>query len=274
MPFSIVILTLNEAHNLPGCLNSVRGCEDVVVLDSGSTDQTTAIARQHGARVFVRAFDSFAGQRNHAQRNLPFQHDWVLHLDADERATPELLAECETVSVQTNVDGFFVAPRMMWRGRWIPRCTDFPAYQARLARRSTFTFIDVGHGQREAPELRMGYLSANYHHNLSSGGAAAWLEKHHRYARIEAEARWTQAAVSPWKLLNPDRLQRRRAIKYWSHALPCRGFQRFFYQYLLRGGFLDGAAGLEYCRLLARYEGFIAAENKILAGAAREGRGN
>jgi hypothetical protein len=144
---------------------------------------------------------------------------------------------------------------MLWRGRWIPRCTDFPAYQARLARRPVFTFIDVGHGQREAPQLRMGYLQSNYQHDLSSGGVDAWLEKHRRYARVEAAAQWAQPRV-PWRdLFAKDRLRRRRALKHWSHALPFRATQRFIYQYMLRRGFLDGAAGFEYCRLLARYEG-------------------
>lgn len=270
MPFSVVILTLNEARNLPGCLASLRGCDDVVVLDSGSTDDTVAIAQRLGARVFTRRFDTFGSQRNYAQREIPFRHDWILHLDADEQATPELLAECTAASGRRDVEGFFIAPRMLWRGRWIPRCTDFPAYQARLARRPEFTFIDVGHGQREATHLRMATLTANYTHDLSSGGVEAWLEKHRRYARIEAAAHWAQPHV-PWHdLYAADRLRRRRALKHWSHALPFRATQRFIYQYLLRGGFLDGAAGFEYCRLLARYEGFIACELRRLKAASNQ----
>src|SRR4051812_8470323 len=92
--YSVVILTLNEERDLPACLESVRTCDDIVVLDSGSTDHTAEIARTAGARVFERRFDTFAGQRNHAQREVKFRHAWVFHLDADERLTPELDQEC------------------------------------------------------------------------------------------------------------------------------------------------------------------------------------
>src|SRR3954470_13250605 len=91
---SVLILTLNEERNLPGCLESAASSHDVVVLDSGSTDRTVEIARAAGARVFTRPFDNFAGQRNHAQKNIPFKFPWVFHLDADERLTPELFSEC------------------------------------------------------------------------------------------------------------------------------------------------------------------------------------
>src|SRR5882672_10686274 len=109
--YSVLILTLNEERNLPRCLASVRGCDDIVVLDSGSTDRTAAIAHDAGARVFTRAFDDFAGQRNFAQREIPFRHPWVFHLDADEQFTPELMAECST-HTQSTQDGFLVAPKM------------------------------------------------------------------------------------------------------------------------------------------------------------------
>ena len=92
--FSVLVLTLNEERNLPRCLASVAGCDDLVVLDSGSTDGTVAIARTAGARVAARPFDNFAGQRNYAQREIAFRHPWVFHLDADEQFTPELFTEC------------------------------------------------------------------------------------------------------------------------------------------------------------------------------------
>jgi glycosyltransferase involved in cell wall biosynthesis len=264
--FSVLILTYNEERNLPRCLASVAGCDDIVVLDSGSTDRTAELARAAGARVEVRRFDNFANQRNHAQRNIPFRHRWVFHLDADETMTPALISECRaTAAAGTEVDGFWVAPRMMFRGRWIPHCTDYPAWQARFVRAPEFEFIEVGHGQRESPRMRLGRLQAAYEHDLSAGGEAEWLEKHRRYARAEAKAFLageSRPALSG--LFSGDRLTRRRALKYHSHALPLRPLLRFFYQYVLRGGFLDGAPGLRYCRLLAQYEGFTAAEIRRL----------
>lgn len=264
-PFSVLILALNEEADLPACLESVAGCDDIVLLDSGSRDRTTTIAREAGARVFHRAFDTFAGQRNFAQREIPFRHRWVFHLDADERFTPGLLAECRAAATREDVTGFYVAPRMLWRGRWIPHCTDFPAYQARFARIPDFEFVEVGHGQRERPGTPMGWLKEGYLHDLSSGGTSEWLEKHRRYARAEAKAHLASAGESDWrKLFSTDALRRRRAVKRLSFQLPARPLLRLVYQYVLRRGFLDGAAGWEYCRLLARYEGFIAAEIRSL----------
>ncbi|MEX2044868.1 MAG: glycosyltransferase family 2 protein [Opitutus sp.] len=255
--YSVLILTQNEERNLPRCLESVRTCGDMVVLDSGSTDRTVEIAREAGARVFTHAFENFAAQRNHAQREITFRHEWVFHLDADEQFTPELEAECRAASSRRDVDGFLVAPKMLWEGRWIPHCTDYPAWQARFVRAPAFRFIEVGHGQREDPAMRLDRLRANYLHDLSAGGERAWLEKHRRYARAEALQllNSTSTPILPG-LLASDGLQRRRALKQLSYRMPFRPGLRFVYQYILRGGFLDGGPGLKYCRLLAHYEGF------------------
>ena len=267
--YSVLILTLNEERDLPRCLASIRGCDDIVVLDSGSTDRTAAIAHGAGARVFTHRFDDFAGQRNYAQREIPFHHPWVFHLDADEQLIPELDSECRVAIPRTDVDGFLIAPRMLWEGRWIPHCTDYPAWQARFVRAPQFEFIQAGHGQREAPHMRMACLSANYLHDLSGGGEAEWLDKHRRYARAEAQAHFAfDGGARLADLFAGERLVRRRALKRLSYALPCRPALRFVYQYLLRRGFLDGRAGFHYCRLLARYEGFTTDELRRLCAAA------
>lgn len=263
--FSVVILTLNEERNLPACLASLAGCDDIVVLDSGSTDRTNEIAKAAGARVVVRPFTSFADQRNFAHLHIPFKNDWVFHLDADEQMTVELLRECSNLSAQNSggLDGFMVAPRMIYHGRWIPHCTDFPAYQARFGHGRRFRFIQVGHGQREAPSMRLGKLTGNYLHNISAHSDAELEQKHRHYAHQEATAFFSQHSETKpvlLRLLSPDALTRRRALKAISQRLPARGVLRFLYQYGWRGGFLDGRAGLSYCYLLARYEHWIAAE--------------
>ncbi|MEO0054576.1 MAG: hypothetical protein RLZZ50_523 [Verrucomicrobiota bacterium] len=272
--FSVLILTLNEEHNLPSCLDTLPGVEDIHVLDSGSTDRTAEIARARSARVSVNRFENFAQQRNHAHEHIPFRHPWVFHLDADERMTPALLAELRAVALaETNTrqyDGFWAAPRMLWNGNWVPHCTDYPAWQARFCHAPSFRFVEKGHGQREADGLRLGYLKNNYEHDMSASGVDDWLAKHRRYARREAEA-W-HAAQRPLgdelrALASSDRLVRRRALKSLSYRLPARPLARFFYQYLLRRGFLDGSSGLAYCRLLARYEGFAAEELRRLRRA-------
>jgi glycosyltransferase involved in cell wall biosynthesis len=266
--YSAVVLTLNEELALPGCLESLAGCDDIVVIDSGSTDSTVAIAKRAGARVYTRPFDSFAGQHNFAQAGIKYQHPWVFHIDADERMTPALDEECRGQVRRNDLDGFRVAPKMMFEGRWIRHCTDYPAYQARFVRAPSFQFVQVGHGQREAPNMRVENLRESYLHDLSIYGREAWINKHRKYACAEAMA--LAARDEPLRLRSlfaNDPVERRRAVKRLSFHLPFRPAVRFFYQYGLRLGFLDGRQGFDYCLLLSRYEGFVASELKRMKGA-------
>jgi len=187
------------------------------------------------------------------------KYPWVFHLDADERFTPELFDECQAWGNPEHLDGAYAAPRMLMQGKWLRRSTDYPVYQARFVHRERFRWIDVGHGQREAPEMRMAKLKSDYLHDFFVGGEDAWLKKHEDYARQEAELslRDSTRSSSDWQdLSSRDPLRRRRALKRLSASLPARPILRFIYQYFLRGGFLDGKVGWRYCHLLATYEGF------------------
>jgi glycosyltransferase involved in cell wall biosynthesis len=260
---SVLILTLNEEQNLPACLASVAGCDDIVVLDSGSTDRTVELARAAGARVFTNPFQDFASQRNHAHATVDFRHPWVFHLDADEIMTSELAAECAKLDPAAPYDGYYAAPRMMFHGRWLRHSTDYPAWQARCVRARGFRFIQTGHGQREAPDMRMGFLRGSYLHDISVPSETEWAARHQRYAREEAAqflADDEPLRLTLKKLITGPKLLRRRALKRLSYFLPCRPQFRFLYQFVLRGGFLDGPGAMRYCRLLARYEQLATAE--------------
>ncbi|MBI4525323.1 MAG: glycosyltransferase family 2 protein, partial [Deltaproteobacteria bacterium] len=103
MRLSVIILTYNEEHNLPDCLESLKGLEsELFVVDSGSTDRTREIAEQYGAKVFQHSFENYAAQRNWTQQNLPIRGEWLLHLDADERLTPELVTEIQETLNETS----------------------------------------------------------------------------------------------------------------------------------------------------------------------------
>lgn len=259
---SVVILTLNEADNLPRCLASVDWSDDVLVVDSGSVDRTVEIATSAGARVIHRRFDSFAGQRNFAMTEGGLRYGWTLHLDADEVVPPELNAELKSLATQSvaGFDVWRVAARMMFMGRWLRHAGMYPAYQVRFGRTSALRFIDYGHGQREVqPPAAVGTLRNPLDHYNFSKGINDWLARHLRYARAEA-TELQRALAQPLELsalLSADSTQRRRALKRLSYRVPFRGPLAFLYAYCFRGGFLDGRAGLTYCRMYAMYHAFI-----------------
>src|SRR5947209_3016565 len=184
---SVVILTLNEELNLPLCLKAISWCDDVLILDSFSSDATLRIAAERGVRVAQRAFDNFAAQRNFAVENCELKHEWVFHLDADEVMTAELSAEILRCVASTDKDAYRVSSKLMFRGKFLRHAGLFPWYQVRLGRRDKLRFKQVGHGQREQlPSLVIGTLENSLLHFPFEKGLEDWIEKHKRYAAAEA----------------------------------------------------------------------------------------
>ena len=266
-PVSVLVLTYNEEDNLPRCLASVAWADDVLVVDSFSTDRTAEVAREHGARVLQRAFDTFAGQRNFGTDEGDLRHDWVLHLDADEVVPDALRDELLAIVRTGGKPAYRVASKMMFQGRWLRYAGMYPAYQVRFGRRDRLRFKQVGHGQREdLPADEVGTLDHDLEHYSFSKGLHEWFAKHNRYSSDEAaEALRQQADSVDWAALAaPDRTRRRRALKALAARMPMRPSLRFVYMYVLRRGFLDGRAGLSYCRLLSTYEAMTVAKEREL----------
>lgn len=260
---STVILTFNEEVNLPRCLDSLKWCDDVLVVDSFSTDSTLQIAAEYGAREMQRHFIDFADQRNFALEHGDLKYDWVLHLDADEVLPPELAQEMSERTASTKKDAFRVSSKLIFRGKFLRHAGLFPWYQVRLGRREKLRFIQVGHGQRETLGSEViGTLANSLLHFPFEKGLYDWVEKHNRYSSAEARTNIaTPLDCATWQAaLGTGRDERRRALKRIFSRLPCRPVIRFLYMFLIKGGILDGAEGLLYCRLLAWYEFLISAK--------------
>jgi glycosyltransferase involved in cell wall biosynthesis len=266
--FSVLILTLNEEQNLPDCIASVKWCDDIVVLDSLSTDRTVELAKAAGTRLYQRRFDDFASQRNYALDQIPFKHPWVFHLDADERFTEPLRRECEKAAAEDRCSGFLAPSKLMLMNKWLRWSGMYPVYQMRLMKLGEIRFIQKGHGQREADATRgVGTLREPYLHYNFSKGLDDWREKHGRYSTMEAKTSLSERGhvKTCWRnLWTSDPVARRRALKQLSMRLPCRAMLRFLYMYVLRLGFLDGRPGLVYCRLLANYEAMIVTKTRVM----------
>jgi glycosyltransferase involved in cell wall biosynthesis len=264
MRVSALLLVFNEEANLGRCLEALTWCDDVVAVDSGSTDGSVELLRSFGVRVLHRPFDNFANQRNFGLENGSLRHEWVLHLDADEVVTPEFLSALNALTPADGIDAFRVPSKIMLHEKWLRYAGMFPTYQVRLGHRERLRFKQVGHGQQEdVLRHRIGTFPEPYLHYNFSHGIAAWLRKHIRYA--EDEARSIADSDNGFKsrrfhLLSNDATERRRGLKMLSDYLPLaiRPIARFFYVFIWRRGFLDGRYGALYALMLSVYEGMIA----------------
>lgn len=266
MKVSVLILTHNEEINIRRCLASLGGLDDVLVIDSGSKDDTVKFAREMGARTLTRHFDNFANQRNFGLEEGALRNEWVLHLDADEVLTQEFRVALDALVPAIELDGFRVPSKLILNGKWLRYAGMYPTYQVRLGHRDRLRFKQVGHGQREdvQPE-RIGTFQQAYLHYNFSHGVVEWFAKHIRYAQAEAhqlELDRREIGV-PKGIYSSDATERRRALKMLLNHLPVwfRPPLRFFQVAVMRRGFLDGRVGVQYALMLSAYEAMIGVFN-------------
>ncbi|AFY40753.1 glycosyltransferase family 2 protein [Nostoc sp. PCC 7107] len=259
--FSIYILTYNEELDIAPCIESAMLSDDIIVVDSCSSDRTVEIASRYPIRVVQHAFESHGRQRTWMLESIPPKYEWVYILEADERMTPELFAECTQAMQNPNYIGYYVAERVMFMNRWIRYSTQYPRYQMRLFRHGKVWFTDYGHTEREVCEGATSFLKETYPHYTCGKGLSRWIEKHNRYSTDEAQETLHQLENGKveWRDLffGKTEVERRRALKDLSLRLPARPFLRFLYMYFLLGGCLDGRAGMAWCTLQAFYEYLI-----------------
>ena len=248
---SVIILTYNEEANLPACLESLKDLDcEIFVVDSGSIDRTVEIATAAGAHVVEHPFENYAAQQNWAQQNLPISGEWVLHLDADEHLTSELVREMNQVLQEPlhEIDGFLLRRRTIFMGRWIKHGGHYPSYHLRLFRKGRGLCEDRLYDQHFLVNGRVRRLKHDYFDVLMSD-LSTWTLRHIRWAELEARELMTNPngghRVHPTLFGNP--IERRRWLRESLYArLPlfARAFFYWFYRYFIRLGFLDGKEGL------------------------------
>jgi glycosyltransferase involved in cell wall biosynthesis len=263
----VIVPVLEEELNLADALASVSWADEIVVVDSGSTDATVEIARAAGARVVRFAYPGYGPKKkNWALETLELRNAWVLFLDADERVTDELAAEVEHAIEDGSVDGFYVDREFVFMGRSI-RCFR-PNWNLRLVRRGRGHYEDLGlfdlpgTGDNEIHEHlvvdgAVGFLHSPLRHD-DYRGLTEWIDRHNRYATWEAHLyrkfRHEPVGVGTAGFLRLDPVARKRVLRRIWTRLPGRPLIRFFVWYVLRRGFLDGRPGFVFCVLMSWYE--------------------
>ena len=226
-PLSVSLITLNEADNLKRCLDSVRGlASEIVIVDSGSTDGTRAVAESFSARWMDQKWQGFREQKNVALDQCT--HDWVLCLDADEALSPELQASIRTFldgAATGEFSGAYFARRTWFLGRWIRHGDWFPDHCLRLFRRSAGRWSGTSEHTKVELTGRSVKLPGDLLH-WSFPTLRRFIEKQLSYA--DSFAVRAAAEGKQWTL--------------WDNVT--RPIWRFFRGYVFRAGFLDGFPGL------------------------------
>ena len=224
LTLSAVIITKNEARHIAACLDSVSFADEIIVLDSGSTDGTCDIARAKGAKVtVVNDWPGFGPQKNRALDLATC--DWVLSIDADERVTPELAQAIDRVLRQPDYEAYKIARLSRFGGRWIRHSGWWPDLVLRLFRRGSARFSDAVVHEKVVPDKPAAILPGHFLH-YPYADMAAMVAKVNRYSSDAAammHARGKKTSV----------------LSIFGHA-----FWTFIRIYLIRRGFLDGKEGL------------------------------
>jgi glycosyltransferase involved in cell wall biosynthesis len=245
---TVVILTKNEEKTLARCLTALPTGYDVMVLDSGSTDQTLDIAKQHGCIIRQHGWEGYAQQRNYALEECGITTPWVLFIDADEVFQKEFFHWAMTAVNQelVSADAVMVPSYFFLRGKCLKYAPGYPIYHARLLRRGSVRFVahhEGGFGENIEQGARLAFAKIAYEHYYYDGEMLEWMHKHVDHANREIRVNMTGITIN-----------RRKRLSMWMGNSILRAPARFIYHYVISRGFLDGREGLEYSLMFAWYE--------------------
>lgn len=259
-----LILTFNEEIIIQKCIDALDFVDRIIVLDSGSTDKTIEILESNNIKIYKRKFDNYAAQRNYG---LSLINDgWVLMIDSDEIVTRELKNEIiNSISSKSNVCLFRVRRKDMFNGKWLRFSSGYPTWFPRLFKAGEVKVL------REVNEEyytkgRVDNLTQHLIHYPFNKGLDWWFSKHNIYSKMEAE-KIKEEVNQPLvfsSLFNRDPVVRRGFYKRLSYRIPFRPTVVFLIFFVLKGGFLDGTQGYDFCRMRKVYESMIDVKLKSL----------
>jgi glycosyltransferase involved in cell wall biosynthesis len=230
---SATVITLNEEDNLKACLQSLRFADEIILIDSGSRDQTLTIAREFTDKIYQEPWQGFARQKNLAQEKA--RGPWILNVDADERVTPELKKEILSVFKNESLCAGYKIPRKNYfRGQWIRHGGWYPNHQLRLYRKEAGAFAQREVHEQVVVQGKIGTLKAPLEH-FTYDSLSDYLIRMDRYSDLSAKQYRLEGKKVSW----PEILFRTKFT--------------FFKMWILQRGFLDGAKGLVLAVLYSYY---------------------
>lgn len=245
VPVAIVMISLNEGHNIRSALQSVAGwAQEVFLVDSFSADDTVTIALEYGVCIVQRPFAGFGDQWNFAISSLPITAPWTMKLDPDERLTEAIKLEIEGALRKDAFDGFFLKLRLFFMGRPLPVRLNL----LRLWRSGSAKMTEVSVNEHLVVNGTVGQLNADIEHH-DSPDLDHWLEKQNRYTTAEAVIAYNRSALADTPRLLGTPLQRRMWLKKNFYRMPGRYLALFLYHLLFQGVWRAGWVGITWCHL-------------------------
>lgn len=261
VPVTALVLTKNEALNIKRCLTSLAWCDQLIVIDSGSIDDTVSLARSCGAEVIEQPWTGFARQRELAIRHPAVRNEWIYFVDADEWVSAALAQEIAKAVAQDHFVAFAQRFRLIFLGRWIKHCGWYGgSWIVRLGKRGSLSYDpSTSIGERALAHGPTGRL-VNDIVNEDRKGLPAWLHKHISYAEAESIRRARASTDFRSRLRAVRSVQGNRpwtrtvAKELIYPAVPVKPLALFCYMYVVRGGWRDGHEGLAFCVLHSWHE--------------------
>lgn len=246
-PVAVVMIALNEGHNMEAVLENLKGwAQEVFLVDSYSADETVDIALRHGVHVVQRRFRGFGDQWNFALRELPITAPWTMKLDPDERLSDELKCNLADAMKRGEADGFTVQRRLWFMGRPLPVRQEI----LRVWKTGCCRFSDVLVNEHPLVEGTISHVAGDIEHH-DSPDLEHWLHKQNKYTTAEALAAVRGDALSVEPRLWGGPLQRRMWMKRNFHRFPGRYVALFFHSWLLQGAWRAGRVGYVWARMRA-----------------------
>ncbi len=245
VPLAVVMLALNEAHNMEAVLKNVSGwAQEIFLVDSYSTDATIDIALKYGVHVVQRAFRGFGNQWNFALSGLSISAPWTMKLDPDERLTPELKLAIQTAIESNDTDALIVKRRLWFMGYPLPIRQPL----LRIWRTGTCRFSDVRVNEHPLVEGRVTLVSGDLEHR-DSPNLHVWWDKQNQYTTVEAVEFLRKSKLAAEPRLFGNALQRRMWLKANFRKMPFRYVLLFLHAFFVLGAWRAGRVGFTWAHL-------------------------
>ena len=243
-PVAVVMISLNEGHNMRAVLQNLQGwAQEVFLLDSYSQDETVDIALEYGVHVVQRRFRGFADQWNAALRCLPIRAPWTMKLDPDERLSDQLKSSIREALLNGDADGLVVGRRLWFMGRPLPARLQ----SLRLWRTGRCSFREVAVNEHPKVVGVVAHVPGELEHH-DSPDLEHWLEKQNRYTTAEALMAVQQSPLADSPRFFGSALQRRMWLKKNFYRVPFRYVALFLYNYVVQGAWRAGWVGYVWAR--------------------------